>query len=187
MVYMGQFAGLYLLFKSGEELYIIDQHAAHERVLYEANQGIIEQGGAVSQSLLFPINIDLPADRYELFEEASDVLKSVGFEAEPFGARTVMLSAVPTVLTRKSPEKMFHEILSDVEDLRKGGYEIKKAVAQSVACRGAIMAGDRMSEAEATALIKGLMKTETRYCCPHGRPIVFKISRDELDRKFGRK
>jgi DNA mismatch repair protein MutL len=187
LVYMGQFAGLYLLFKSGKELFIVDQHAAHERVLYEKNQEIIEKGGAISQNLLFPINIDLPADQYALFEEAYEILKSVGFEAEPFGSRTVMVSAVPSVLTRKSPEKMFTEILNDVEDLRKGGHEIRKAIAQSIACRGAVMAGDRMNEEEAMKLMGSLLQTETRYCCPHGRPIVFRISRDELDRKFGRK
>jgi len=187
LVYLGQFAGLYLLFKSGKELFVVDQHAAHERVLYEKNQEIIEKGGAVSQNLLFPINVDLPADQYALFEEAREILKSVGFEAEPFGSRTVMVSAVPTVLTRKSPEKMFTEILNDIEDLRKGGHEIKKAIAQSIACRGAVMAGDRMNEEEAMKLMGSLLQTETRYCCPHGRPIVFRISRDELDRKFGRK
>lgn len=187
LVYMGQFAELYLLFKSGKELLVVDQHAAHERVLYEQNQQVIEKGGAVSQNLLFPINIDLPADQYTLFEESREILEAAGFQAEPFGARTVMLSSVPTVLTRKSPEKMFCEILNDIEDLRKGGHEIKKAVAQSIACRGAIMAGDRMTGEEARVLMSGLMKTETRYCCPHGRPIVFKISKDLLDRKFGRK
>jgi len=187
LAYMGQFSGLYLLFRSTKELLIVDQHAAHERILYEKNLFNIEKGGAISQNLLFPINVDLPTDQYALFEEAHDILRSVGFEAEPFGARTVMVSAVPTVLTRKSPEKMFTEILNDLEELRKGGHEIKKAIAQSLACRGAVMAGDRMSEEEARKLLEGLLQTETRYCCPHGRPIVFRISRDELDRKFGRK
>ena len=99
----------------------------------------------------------------------------------------MILSAVPTVLTKKSPEKMFHEILSDVEQLRQGGQDLKKAVAQSVACRSAVMAGDRLTADEALGLFRELMKAENRHCCPHGRPTILKITRDELDQKFGRK
>jgi DNA mismatch repair protein MutL len=98
-----------------------------------------------------------------------------------------MLSAVPAALTRKSPEKIFNNILSDVEDLQKGGADIIKAVAQSIACRAAIMAGDRLSDDEAMGLLRRLMLCENRHCCPHGRPIILKLSRDELDKKFGRK
>ncbi len=185
--YLGQLSRLYLVFISGEELLIVDQHTAHERVLYEENLKAIQTGKAVSQNLLFPINIELTPERFAVYEEASDILKSAGIISQPFGATTVMLSAVSASLTKKSPEKVFEEILSDVENLHKGGEDLTKAVAQSMACRAAIMAGDIITADEATGLYKQLMAVDNRHCCPHGRPVTLKLSKDELDKKFGRK
>jgi DNA mismatch repair protein MutL len=187
MVYLGQISDLYLVFNYDSELLIIDQHAAHERVLYEEFLKMVEAGGAISQNLLFPINIELPTDQYAVYEESKDILKSIGFLTEPFGTRTILLSAVPTVLKNRSPEKMIFEILSDIEGFRKGGFDIKKAVAQSTACRAAVMAGDKLTAQEAIGLIRALMNADDKLACPHGRPLIFKISKNELDRKFGRK
>jgi len=185
--YLGQLSRLYLIFVSGDELLIIDQHTAHERVLYEENLKAIESGKSISQNLLFPINIELTPERFAVYEEAAEILKSAGIISQPFGATTVMLSAVSASLTKKSPEKIFEEILSDVENLHKGGEELTKAVAQSIACRAAIMAGDVITAEEATGLYKRLMTVDNKHCCPHGRPVTLKLSKDELDKKFGRK
>ena len=185
--YLGQLSRLYLVFISGDELLIIDQHTAHERVLYEENLKAIESGKSISQNLLFPINIELTPERFAVYEEAAEILKSAGIISQPFGATTVMLSAVSASLTKKSPEKMFENILSDVESLHKGGEELTKAVAQSMACRAAIMAGDIITEDEATGLYRRLMTVDNKHCCPHGRPVTLKLSKDELDKKFGRK
>ncbi len=187
LFYLGQFGDLYLLFRTGEELLVMDQHAAHERVLYERQLQIFRTGGAVSQQLLFPLNIDLAPDMQTVFDEAGEILRASGFEAAPFGSGTVLLSSVPATLTRRSPEKTFRQILADIEEYRREGAEMKKAVAQSIACRGAVMAGDKLSEAEALGLFRDLLKTETSSVCPHGRPIIYKITKHELDRKFGRK
>ncbi|MCP4704869.1 MAG: DNA mismatch repair endonuclease MutL [candidate division Zixibacteria bacterium] len=184
--YLGQLSRLYLVFATGDELLIVDQHTAHERVLYEENLKAIENGKAVSQNLLFPINIELTAERFAVYEEAADILKSAGIISQPFGSTTVMLSAVSASLTKKSPEKIFDEILTDVENLHKGGEELTKAVAQSMACRAAIMSGDIITPDEALGLYKRLVKVENKYCCPHGRPVTLKLSKDELDKKFGR-
>lgn len=185
--YLGQLSRLYLIFVSGDELLIIDQHTAHERVLYEENLKAIESGKSISQNLLFPINIELTPERFAVYEEAAEILKSAGIISQPFGTTTVMLSAVSASLTKKSPEKIFEEILSDVENLHKGGEELTKAVAQSIACRAAIMAGDVITAEEATGLYKRLMTVDNKHCCPHGRPVTLKLSKDELDKKFGRK
>jgi DNA mismatch repair protein MutL len=185
-IYLGQLAGLYLLFKTENRLIIIDQHTAHERVLYETNMRCITEHMAVSQNLLFPINIDLSADFYALYEEAAETLNAAGFEVRPFGARTVIITAVPTDLSKKSPEKIFQEILADVENLKEAGFDLRKAVAQSLACRAAVMAGDRMTEKEAHALLKQLLKCENYHCCPHGRPTIINLTKEELDTKFGR-
>ena len=185
--YLGQLGRLYLVFISGDELLIVDQHTAHERVLYEEHLKAIESGKTISQNLLFPINIELTPERFAVYEEASDVLKSAGIISQPFGATTVMLSAVSASLTKKSPEKVFEEILTDIENLHKGGEELTKAVAQSIACRAAIMAGDVISEEEAITLYKRLSTVDNKHCCPHGRPVTLKLSKHELDKKFGRK
>jgi len=187
VVFLGALSELYLIFKKRDELMIIDQHTAHERVLYEENMKLMDDGAAVSQNLLFPINIDLTPDRYALYEEARDILSRAGFSAEPFGSGTVMLSAVPISISKKSPEKIFNAILEDVENLQKEGEDLKKAVAQSMACRAAVMAGDRLSPDEAKALYKKLMVADNKYSCPHGRPIILKLKKDELDARFGRK
>ncbi|MEW5922609.1 MAG: DNA mismatch repair endonuclease MutL, partial [Candidatus Zixiibacteriota bacterium] len=187
IVFMGNLADLYLIFKTGDQIYVVDQHTAHERVLYEEHLRSIESGEAISQNLLFPVNIELSPDRYLLYEESSDLLNKSGFTAEPFGSNTVMLSAVPASLSKKSPEKLFHGILEDIEDLRKTGQELKKAVVQSIACRGAVMAGDRIGSQEALTLLKRLLMAENPHSCPHGRPTILKITKDELDVKFKRK
>ncbi len=185
--YLGRISGLYLLFAERDQLLIVDQHAAHERILYEEIVANFNHGSAVSQNLLFPVNVELPPARRALFDESSEALKTVGFVAESFGGNTIMLSAVPALLAKKSPEKSFLLILEDVENLQKTGYDLKKAMAQSMACRAAIMAGDRLNENEALALFKQLINCDNRHCCPHGRPTILKISKDELDVKFGRK
>jgi DNA mismatch repair protein MutL len=187
VVFIGQFGGIYLLYKSRDRLLIVDQHAADERILYEETLKALESGRATSQNLLFPVNIELSVDRMILFEESRNLLKGAGFEAEPFGSNAVLLSAVPSVLSRKSPEKIFLEIIDDIEIIRKAGDNLKKGIAQSIACRGAIMAGDRILDEEALALYKRLMKTENSQTCPHGRPTILTVQRGELDARFGRK
>ena len=187
IVYLGSLADLYLIFKSGDHIFIIDQHTAHERVLYEEHLKAVDSGGTASQNLLFPVNIELSPDRFDLYEESRGLLKKAGFIVEPFGNLTVILSAVPAALSRKSPERIFGAILEDIENLRKAGHDLKKAVVQSVACRGAIMAGDRLTDREALTLLKRLLMAENSHSCPHGRPTILKITKDELDVKFKRK
>nr|MBN2278028.1 DNA mismatch repair endonuclease MutL [candidate division Zixibacteria bacterium] len=187
VLYLGSLSNLYLIFRDGPRLLIMDQHTAHERVLYEENLRFMGAGKAVSQNLLFPINVELSPDRVALYEEAREILEAAGFTAEPFGAGTVLLSGVPISLSRKSPEIVFHAILDDVDNMQKEGADLKKAVAQSMACRAAVMAGDRLTSEEAVALYKQLMKCDNRHSCPHGRPIILEIAKEELDAKFGRK
>jgi len=187
LIYIGCLSELYLLFKQDSNLILVDQHAAHERILFEEILKAMEHGAATSQNLLFPVNIELSPERFALYEESQKVLTSIGFVIEPFGTSAVLLSAVPISLSRKSPEKVFGSILEDVENLQKAGYELKKAVAESMACRAAVMAGDRLTEEEALQLFRQLLKSENKHSCPHGRPTFLKISKNELDAKFGRK
>jgi len=186
-IYLGQFGELYLIFETADEILILDQHAAHERILYEDTLKIIEKGRGISQNLLFPVTIELSIDRFPLYEESADLLRSIGFELAPFGTSAVLLSAVPSILARRSPEKIFLNLLDDIEVSNKTGRDIKKGIAQSIACRAAIMAGDKLSREEAIALFRRLMNCQNRQTCPHGRPFILKIPRAELDARFGRK
>lgn len=183
---VGRFSDLYLLLQSGESLYIVDQHTAHERVLYEEMLKKVENSSVEGQSLLFPVQIELDPENFVVFNDAIDVLNRSGFTVSNFGGRTINIEAVPSIMKNKSPEKMLMKIIDDIASLKKSGYEIKKAIAQSIACRSAVMSGDRLNDIEATHLLKQLLNCENMYTCPHGRPTFVKLSKEDLDKQFGR-
>ena len=182
----GRFGDLYLLFQAGEDLYIVDQHTAHERVLYEEVLRRIDREGIISQQLLFPVQLELSPELMSVFDEAEPVLARSGFLVSHFGGRTIRVEGIPSVLAKKSPEKMTLRVLEDVGGLRKAGYDAKKAIAQSVACRAAVMSGDRLSDQEAVGLVQSLLNCENKFSCPHGRPTFIRITKVDLDRQFGR-
>lgn len=183
---VGRFSDLYLLLQSGDDLYIVDQHTAHERVLYEEMLIKVERQAVDGQRLLFPVQVDLSPEQMAVFDEALEILNESGFVVAEFGGRMINIEAVPTILSKKSPERVFHKILDDIASLKKSGHDMKKAIAQSMACRAAVMAGDRLNDHEATVLIERLLQCENAYSCPHGRPTFVKLSREDIDRQFGR-
>jgi len=183
---IGRFDDLYLLFQCDADLLLIDQHTAHERVLYEETLARMEAQNGVGQNLLLPVNVELGAEQMALFAESRDILTQTGFAIEPFGGATVRIEAVPAILSKKSPEPSLRAILDDLASLRKSGCDLKKAVAQSVACRSAVMAGDKLTDREAIAVVERLLACDNRYSCPHGRPTFIKLSRRDLDKQFGR-
>lgn len=183
---VGRFSDLYLILQAGEDLYIVDQHTAHERVLYEETMRRLERQSIVGQQLLLPVQLELTPERFSLFVEAEDLINKSGFVVAPFGGRMISIEAVPMILSRKSPEKIFTKVLDDIGSLTKGGYDLKKAMAQSIACRAAVMSGDRLTDDEAIGLLQQLLQCENKYSCPHGRPTFIKINRGDLDRQFGR-
>ncbi len=183
---VGRFGNLYLLFQGADDLFIVDQHTAHERVLYEQTLAQIDKEQVVAQHLLLPVQIELTPEQFSLFDEASELLNTSGFIVSQFGGRMINIEAVPAVLSRRGPEKMVMKVLDDLASLKKAGLDLKKAMAQSIACRAAVMAGDRLTDREAEGLVQRLLKCENRYSCPHGRPTFVRISRNDLDRQFGR-
>jgi len=184
--FIGRLGELYLLLQAGDDLYIVDQHTAHERVLYEETLARIDDSSVEAQALLFPANVELSPEQVALYDDSSEVLSKSGFVSEPFGGRTVKVEAIPSVMAKKSPEELFLRVLDDILSLRKTGYDIKKATAQSIACRAAVMAGDKLTDREAVHLIERLMACRDRYACPHGRPTFVKVDRQTLDKQFGR-
>jgi DNA mismatch repair protein MutL len=183
---VGRFSDLYLLFQAGETLLIVDQHTAHERVLYERTLKQIETQQMVGQQMLLPVQLELTPEQFALFDEVAELLNGSGFVISHFGGRMLNVEAVPAVLTRKAPEKVVMKVLDDLASMKKAGFDLKKAMAQTIACRAAVMSGDRLSPEEAEGLVRELLKCENRYSCPHGRPTFIKITRDDLDRQFGR-
>jgi DNA mismatch repair protein MutL len=183
---VGSFSDLYLLVQSGEDLYVVDQHTAHERVLYEETLPLIEAQGVNGQSLLFPVQVELTPEQLSIFDEALDLLNRSGFTVSHFGGRMVNIEAVPSILSKKPPDRTFLKVIDDIASLKQAGYDLKKAIAQSIACRSAVMAGDRLTDDEATHLVSRLLKCRDKYSCPHGRPTFIRISKIDLDKQFGR-
>ncbi|MCB2201409.1 DNA mismatch repair endonuclease MutL [bacterium] len=183
---VGRFSDLYLLLQAGDDLYIVDQHTAHERVLYEQTLRQVENNSVVGQHLLMPVQVELSPEQFAVFEEATDLLNDSGFAIAPFGGTMVNVEAVPAILSRKSPSKMVQKVIDDLASLKKAGHDLRKAMAQSIACRAAVMSGDRLSDREAEGLLEQLLQCDNRYTCPHGRPTFIRIGREDLDRQFGR-
>jgi DNA mismatch repair protein MutL len=183
---VGRFSDLYLLLQSGDNLYIVDQHTAHERVLYEEMLLKVDNSSVEGQTLLFPVQVELDPEQFVVFDDTLEILNKSGFTVSHFGGRTVNIEAIPSILKNKSPEKLFMKIIDDIASLKKSGFDLKKAIAQSIACRSAVMSGDRLNDTEATHLLKQLLKCDNKYTCPHGRPTFIKLSKDDLDKQFGR-
>jgi len=181
-----QFNDLYIIAAVGEELWVIDQHTAHERVLYEEILRRIHERKPDIQRLLFPESVDLEARELEVYESSAELLASLGFEVRPFGSRTVLLEGVPTGLRLKNPVVLFRRVLEDIESARRGGEDLTRAAAASMACRSAVMSGDRLKPAEMQGLFARLMHTENPFSCPHGRPTMVKIPIADFDKKFCR-
>lgn len=177
----------YIITPTPEGVIIVDQHAAHERVLYERAIRRFDAAEAKSQQLLFPQTIEMTAADAALVRELTPLLESLGFVVKIFGNTTVILEGVPSDV-RPGREAT---ILTDVIDLYKeesSGVKLepRERLAKSFSCRAAVKAGDRLGEAEMGALLEQLFQSEVPYVCPHGRPVVVRLSMSELDRRFGR-
>ena len=161
-------------------LVIIDQHAAHERVLFDNAKANLGDGKSVVQSLLFPATLDLSPDEYDRYEALAPVLASLGFESEPFGPRSVIVRGIPAGVRNWSDGRLLAEILG--EEGRSGIDEFLK----TYACRSAVKAGTKLASEEMENLADQLFATELPYTCPHGRPTMLRVGLGELERRFAR-
>ncbi|HKK21133.1 MAG TPA: DNA mismatch repair protein MutL, partial [candidate division Zixibacteria bacterium] len=130
--------------------------------------------------------VELNPEQLAVFDEVEPTLNASGFAVSHFGGRMVNIEAVPSILGTKPVEKLFFKILDDIASLKKSGFDLKKAMAQSIACRSAVMAGDRLNDEAARHLLVRLLACENKYSCPHGRPTFVKISKTDIDKQFGR-
>jgi DNA mismatch repair protein MutL len=181
-----QLADTYILSQVKGNLMVLDQHAAHERILYEEAMKNLTLKPASSQQILFPTVLELSPREFQTFEVNKELIRKLGFEIKSFGGRSILVTAVPTIIKNKSGEIFLKEILAELEEEEKVEKNKVKAVAKSFACHAAVKAGERLTQEEMSTLLRQLFATEEPYSCPHGRPTVVKISIDELNKKFGR-
>ena len=183
---IGQIGATYLVAEGPDGLYLIDQHAAHERVLYE--KMIHARGTIPSQALLEPIVMNFPPQAGGLIKENLDVINKIGFTLEEFGANTYRLSAIPTLFSRQDPRSAIRSVVEDFEeDETPLQGVIENKLTARICKRMAVKGGTVMSNEEQDALLRDLEGCESPRTCPHGRPTMIHLSVDLLERQFGRR
>jgi DNA mismatch repair protein MutL len=183
-----QFHDSYLVLETAEGMLVIDQHALHERILFEQIRRRVRDGQLEVQRLLIPEPIDLPAEQAALVLEAADALKELGLEVSDFGGNTILLSSYPTLLGRKPPHKVLRGVIDHL--LTQERPPTKEALLHllmaTMACKAAVKAGDKLSQEEISYLLHLRAMAEDSHHCPHGRPTSLLFSRAELDKQFRR-
>jgi len=188
--YIGQIFGTYWIIEYEKRLLIIDQHAAHEKVNYERMMRRIEGRQAsevASQQLMPPIVLRLSGREENAYQQFQDVFASMGYEIEDFGGGSYAIRAVPTELFGQTADSLLREILEEIMNERISGTpQVIISKVASMSCKAAVKGNNRLSEAEARALIGELLTLENPYHCPHGRPTMIVMTQYEVDRKFKR-
>lgn len=183
---LGQVQSTYIAAEGPEGMYLIDQHAAHERVMFERIKAEAAASVPQSQSLMEPLTIELNPVQQELVETHMQIFASLGLLIEPFGGNVYIIRAVPSILTNVDPAKAFIDML---DEMAQGG-EVESwsdRAAYSLACHAAIRAGKVMTREEMTALTRELEQCQQPHTCPHGRPTIIHLSGSRLEREFGRR
>ncbi len=186
---MWQLHDSYILAETGSGLIIVDQHSAHERVLFEQLMRDFRDGVSLSQRLLFPITLRLGPSEMQAVEELARILSQVGYELETFGSNTVIIHAVPNPHPHFDAERCFREMIAELahgSPLVDSARNQHERVAKSFACKAAIKAGQHLSELEMTELFDRLFAAELPGHDVHGRPTILRLSLEELARRFGR-
>ncbi len=183
-----QLLNTYLVFETADGAVFVDQHSAHERVLYEQVMADFASGAVASQRLLLPLTIELTDEEVEVTEQFGEELRRAGFEVEPFGGRSVVVQAVPTPHPRFDAAACFREMVADLARGRFGGWANRlERFAATYACRAAVKAGMPLSEPEMRRLLLRLFETELPPHDVHGRSTIVTVPADELERRFGRR
>ncbi len=186
--FVAQVRQTFLVCEADDGLYVLDQHAAAERVNFDRLRKAYGQKSVSSQALLFPLTIEVTPAEAEFVEQHGESMAGAGLDLRVRGPESVSIHAVPKLLQRASPERLVRDLLSEM--MRTGGRGFSAAVdlaLATMACHGSIRAGDPISPEEATALLQALDHADFAGHCPHGRPVVTFTSWNELDRKVGRR
>ena len=167
-------------------LVIIDQHVAHERVLFEEAMAAFDNNPMAAQTLLFPEVMDFSPDQFSILLDVLPYLEKMGFRLKEFGNNTIMIEAIPSEISLGNEKNIIKEMLDNFLDSQKEYSSFQEALAASFSCHAAVKAGDVLNVDEMRELVNRLFGTKHPYYCPHGRPIIIQLSMDELDRRFER-
>jgi DNA mismatch repair protein MutL len=183
---IGQLFDTYWIIEFEDKMYMIDQHAAHEKVLYERIMAKFENNTKASQNLLPPIIVTLSMNEAQIINQNLEYFREFGYEIEPFGGREYAITAVPLELFKLNEKAVFMEIL---DELTQGNYRTITSVHDriaTIACKAAVKGNNRLSYDEARSLINELLTLENPYNCPHGRPTIISMTKYEIEKKFKR-
>jgi DNA mismatch repair protein MutL len=182
---LGQLANTYIIAEGPDGLYLIDQHAAHERILYDRISTQWSQKKVEVQGLLQPITIEFSPREEETLKGSKEFLAEFGFTIEPFGNRSYLIRAIPALVARANIIEIISALLDSLGS-KESLNPWEEKIAQSLACHGAIRAGQQLSNEEMRELLKQLEQTKQPRACPHGRPTMIHLSGRQLDKEFGR-
>jgi DNA mismatch repair protein MutL len=182
---LGQLANTYIIAEGPDGLYLIDQHAAHERILYDRILAQWAQKEVEVQGLLQPITIEFSPREEETLKASKDFLAEFGFAIEPFGNRSYLIRTMPALMARANIIEIISALLDSLAS-KDSPNPWEEKIAQSLACHGAIRAGQQLSNEEMRELIKQLEQTKQPRACPHGRPTMIHLSSHQLEKEFGR-
>jgi DNA mismatch repair protein MutL len=182
---LGQLANTYIIAEGPDGLYLIDQHAAHERILYDRILAQWSQKKVEVQGLLQPITIEFSPREEETLKASKEFLAEFGFAIEPFGNRSYLIRAIPALVARANIIEIISALLDSLAS-KESLNPWEEKIAQSLACHGAIRAGQQLSNEEMRELIKQLEQTKQPRACPHGRPTMIHLSAHQLEKEFGR-
>jgi DNA mismatch repair protein MutL len=186
---IGVLSKLYVLMENADGLVLVDQHAAHERILFEELRRRMEEQGVPTQRLLLPQTFDVPPRDADWIERNLSILQRMGIGIESFGPDTFKIDSLPSFLDVSDPVQFMRKVIDDLKNAGNSASAMRlgeEMIAKSV-CRHAVKANDPLRYPEVEKLIRDLLDCDLPYCCPHGRPTMIQISLAELEKKFGRK
>lgn len=186
---LGVLGKLYVVMENAGGLVLVDQHAAHERILFEELRRRMEQTGVTSQRLLMPVTLQLGPRDSDWVEQNLPTLQKMGLGVEGFGSGTWKLDSIPQFMRSQEPQQLLHDIIDELREVSSQSSKLRlgEDVIAKTVCRHAVKAHDTLREPELVRLIDDLLACDLPYCCPHGRPTMIQISYLELEKKFGRK
>jgi len=189
IIVIAQYKNCYILAYDNDGLLLIDQHVAHERILYEEFKKLMNEKKITMQHLLLPLPVEVSPTQKILIQEYNDMLQELGFILEPFGGNTFLLKAIPYFIKNADLTEMIIKIIDDFQNAVKDKQkeELVENLIASVACRAAIKINMSLNREKMEYIVEELMKTSTPQVCPHGRPIIMKITDYQIDKNFKRK
>jgi DNA mismatch repair protein MutL len=188
MIPLGQFRDTFIIAVDDEGVAIIDQHVAHERVLFERVMQRLSQGRLESQRLLVPMLLEMAASAHEALLARAAELEQLGFDIESFGGTTIKVTAVPALLSADDQSKALLALAEDLEGLDRGAHvqDALQRIAATTACHAAVKANDPLTYEKMAHILDELRATAYSTVCPHGRPVMLRLTRREIEKNFDR-